>query len=119
MIKQTTLYGLRADTLSIVDMAKVTKEETPRMDVSISSMSADFAESRSRAMLEAERRFCGDKTKDITGFSVVINKMERGAMLLDLRTAGGAHVDKVKYVKSKEDLKATFIEYGMQCLTFE
>ena len=40
-------------------------------------------------------------------------------MLLDLRTAGGAHVDKVTYVKSKEDLKETHVEYGLQRLKFE
>jgi hypothetical protein len=68
VIKQTTLSGLRADTLSIVDMAKVTtKADTPsRMDVNISSMSVVGAEARSRAILEAERRFCGNKTKDKT-----------------------------------------------------
>ena len=74
---------------------------------------------RDRAILEGERRFCGNKTDDILGDAVIMNKMERIAMLLDLRTAGGAHVDKDTYVKAKEELKETYIEYGLQCDKFD
>jgi len=116
VIKQTTLAQLRQDTLAVIDMDKVTKDKTPRVDVQVSSLSVEGCTARARAMLEGERRFCGNKGEVILGTPVVMNKMERISMLLDLRTAGGAHVSKNVYMEAKKDLKAAYIEYGLQCI---
>jgi hypothetical protein len=104
------------DTLAVIDMDKVTKDKTPRVDVPVSSLSVEGCTARARAMLEGERRFCGNQGEVILGTPVLMNKMERISMLLDLRTAGGAHVSKNVYIEAKKDLKAAYVEFGLQCL---
>ena len=110
---------LRDNKLGVVDMSNVTKSKTPRVNVNVADLTQVGRTAKDRAILEGERRFCGNKTDDISGDAVIMNKMERVAMLLDLRTAGGAHVDKDTYVKAKEELKETYIEYGLQCDKFD
>jgi len=100
-------------------MPNVTKKQTPRINVEVEKLSVEGKIARDRAILEGERRFCGNKTDDISGANVIINRSERIAMLLDLRTAGGAHVDKDTYVKAKEELKDTYVAYAMQCDKFD
>ena len=119
VIKQTTLLQLRLDTIAVVDMDKVTKNSTPRKQVAISALSSVGGIARSRAILEGERRFRGNKTEVIHGSPVTMSKMERISMLLDLRTAGGAHVSKSVYTEAKKDLKETYVEFGLQCQKFE
>jgi hypothetical protein len=74
---------------------------------------------RDRSILEGERRLSGNNTDEILGDRVVSKKNERIAMFLDLRTAGGAHVDKETYVKAKQELKDTYVDYAMQCDNFD
>ena len=85
---------LRNETLAVIDMGKVTKTEKMRNETSISTLSNVEKEDRKRAIIEGGRRFCGNKIEDITRAPVLMNEMERVAMLLDLRTSGGSHVDK-------------------------
>ena len=110
---------LREGFISVVDMPKVTKSDTPRKDLRTSAMTQVGQVARERAILEGERRFCGNKSEHITGDPVPINKVERVAMLLDLRTAGGAHVDKETYTTAKEDLKEVYLEFALQCEKFD
>ena len=42
-------------------------------------------EALQRAILEAEKRFCGNKTEEIDGSNVVLNDREMMAMLINLR----------------------------------
>lgn len=46
-----------------------------------------------RALLEAERRFCGNKTEEITGTPLVFSNRELICTLLDPRTKAAAHLD--------------------------
>jgi len=103
------------ENLAVIDMGNVSKTEMMRNETSISILSNVGKEARKRAILERERRFCGNKTEDITGSHVVMNKMERVAMLLDLRTSSGSHVDKATYVMAKENLKDVYTEFVLQC----
>jgi hypothetical protein len=100
-------------------MDKVTKNSTPRKQVAISALSPVGCKARVRAILEGERRFCGDKTEVILGSQVTMFKMERLSMLLDLRTARGAHVKKSVYTEAKKDMKETYIEFGIQCHKYD
>ncbi len=43
-------------------------------------------EALQRAILEAERHFCGNKTEEIDSSNVVLNYRDMMALLLDLRT---------------------------------
>ena len=119
VIKQTTIIRLRNDNLAVVDLGKVTKTKVNRVDMGMSTLSTVGKEARDRAILEGERRFCGNKTEDITGAPVVMNKMEMVSMLLDLRTAGGSHVDKATYTKAKENLKDVYTEFALQCEKYD
>ena len=74
---------------------------------------------RDRSILEGERRLSGNNTDEILGDRVVSKKNVRIAMFLDLRTASGAHVDKETYVKAKQELKDTYVDYAMQCDNFD
>ena len=106
---------LRHDTLPVVDMDNVTSTATPRVDIAVKDLSAIGATTRSRAFLEGERRFCGNRGEVILGSEVIIGKMERLAMLLDLRTAGGSHVSKDVYEKAKSELREEYVAFGLRC----
>ena len=110
---------LRDENLIVVYLGKVTKTEVNIIDIGISTLSSVGKEARDRAILEGERRFCGNITDNITGAHVVMNKMEMVAMLLDLRTVGGARVDKVTNTKAKEILKDIYGEFGLQCEKYD
>ena len=68
VIKQTTLLQSRHDTIAVVDMDKVTKNSTPRKQVAISALSSVGYIARSRAILEGERRFCGNHNRGYAWF---------------------------------------------------
>ncbi len=106
---------LREGFIFVVDLPKVTKSDTPRKDLRTSAITQVGQVARERAILEGERRFCGNKSEHITGDPVPINKVERVAMLLDLRTTGAAHVDKETYTTAKENLKQVYLEFALQC----
>jgi len=63
--------------------------------------------------------FCGNNTDNLSGDHVHMNKIENIAMLLHLRTVGGAHFDKDTCFKAKEELKETYVKYGVQCVKFD
>ena len=106
---------LRNENLAVIDIGKVTKTEMMSNETSISTLSNVGKEGRKKAILEGERRFCGNKTEDITSAIVVMNKMQRVAMLLDLRISGGLHVYKATYVMAKENLKNVYTKFILQC----
>jgi hypothetical protein len=96
-------------------MGKVTKTEMMRNETSISTLSNVGKEAIKRDILEGEHRFRDNATENITGAHVVMIKIERVAMLLDLRTFGGPHVDKATYVMAKENLKNVYTKFILQC----
>ncbi len=65
---------LRGDKLGVVDMPNVNKRNTPRINVNVEDLSLVGRTARDRAILEVERRFCGNKTDEISGDRVVSKK---------------------------------------------
>jgi hypothetical protein len=60
-------------------MDKVTKNYTPRKHVTISALSFVGCKARALAILEGERRFCGNKTEVIRSWLPCHNVQDRKA----------------------------------------
>jgi hypothetical protein len=78
-----------------VDLASLRKRcaQVLRVQVPVDSFSSVGAEALARARLEAERRYCGNKTNELIGSSQEFSIRELLATLLDPRTKGAAHLD--------------------------
>ena len=64
LIKGTTMRGLRASQLSVIDLSRVDKKPfLIRKWVDVADLTEIGATARKRALLEGERRFCGNKTE--------------------------------------------------------
>jgi hypothetical protein len=66
-----------------------------------------------RAQLEAERRFCGNTSEEVDGFSMPhANDREQMALCLDFRTLGGVGVPMGVLHGGKEKLKQLYIRFA-------
>ena len=93
LIKQLAMTKLRAPTLDVIDMPKVTADpKVPRTSIAVENLSAAGQTARKRATLEGERRWCGNKGEVLEGGAMCMGRHELLAMLLDKRTLGCQHV---------------------------
>ena len=85
---------------------------------------ADFTpvalKARERATLEAERRFCGNETEDLTGSGVEMTKRDMLATALDPRTVNCLHIRNRPGLmqKIKGLLHGAYVAYGLRALEF-
>ena len=87
----------------------------------ISELSSVSAECLERAKLEAERRYCGNKSEELTGKDVVATSQEKLSMLLDPRTCnalGKFGVDKAEFNENKKMLCDEYVKYGKNVRAF-
>jgi hypothetical protein len=106
-IKSMALLKLRAPTMKVINLARVTGDpKVLREEVSVSNMSAHGQTARFRATLEGERRWCGNEGETLTGAPVNMGKHELLCMLLDKRTLGCHHVT----VEQREEARTLFVE---------
>ena len=83
----------RGGTFKVADWKSVTASPVlPLVDKSGASFSAVGQVALQRAILEGERRFCGNKTEVLTGAPVELTRRDKQAMLLDLRTVDCSHI---------------------------
>ena len=77
-------------------------------------------EARRRATLEGERRFCGNRTEELTGNDVEMTKRDKLATALDPRTVNCLHIrhrpDLMKEIKDL--LLDAYVAYGLRALEF-
>ena len=78
-------------------------------------------EARRRATLEGERRFCGNRTEELTGNDVEMTKRGKLATALDPRTVNCLHIrhrpDLMKEIKDL--LLDAYVAYGLRALEFQ
>ena len=72
-----------------------------------------------RAILETERRFCGNKLEEVNGASVILNDREMISMLLDLRTLPCNNIDKEVRQEAVRLLKLAYVDFGVNCAIYE
>lgn len=93
LIKSLCLKKLKADTLEVIDIEKVgASPKLARSQTAITNLSTSGNTARIRAILEGERRWCGNTTETVSGAPILMGRHELLAMLLDKRTLGCAHV---------------------------
>jgi len=93
LIKQLAMTKLRAKTLDVIDLNKVTADpKLPRTSVAVDCLSKEGQTVRERATVEGERRWCGNKGEVLEGGAISMGRHELLAMLLDKRTLGCQHV---------------------------
>lgn len=65
-----------------------------------------------RARLEAERRYCDNKTEYLTWGEYFLSKRELGATLLDLWTVNAKHLSKENRAAAYTVLKSEYVVYA-------
>ena len=114
LIKGLTMKGLREESIQVIDLSATdTRRELPRKRVPVSELSPLGQETRERALLEGERRFCGNNTEAIQGLPVKLSKREKLATLLDLRTVGAAHLSKEEAAEALQTLESEYASFAM------
>ncbi len=71
------------------------------------------------AILETERRVCGNNTEEVKDYKVTLNDREKLAMLLDIRTLPCSNVSKEVRKESVELLHEAYIEFGLNCVFYD
>ena len=93
MIAERMMGAYRGGTFKVADWKSVTASPVlPLVDKSGASFTAVGQVALQRAILEGERRFCGNKTEVLTGAPVELTRRDKQAMLLDLRTVDCSHI---------------------------
>ena len=93
LIKTLCLNKLRAKQLNVIDMPNVKlSPKVPRVAITIDDLTSMGKTARVRAILEGERRWCGNNTEELTGAGVTMGKHELLCTLLDKRTLGCHHI---------------------------
>ena len=114
------LASLRAQTIDVIDMENVTEANTePRKSVRVDELSDVGKTCLKRAILEAERRFCGNTAETIEGISgggIHVALEDVQALLLDPRTFGFARklFSKEQRADAKEALFDEYVKYGLK-----
>ena len=120
LIKGTTMRALRADTLHVVDLAKVDKQpRLIRKPVPVTSLSQIGQICRKRATLEGERRYCGNKTEELSGAPLLIGRRELLSTLLDLRTVGCAHLTSDQRHEAVDIFREVYVDFAVQAVAYD
>ena len=119
LIKDTTMAGLRSNTIHVIDVKRVTSSpHLPRAPIDVASLTDLGSKCRMRATLEGERRWCGNKEEELTGAGVIITERELVSSLLDLRTIGVPHLDRQQQQKALSLLETSYIKYATQAAKY-
>jgi hypothetical protein len=120
LIKATTMAGLRANVLHVIDLENVTKSpKLPRVARAINDLSSTGATCRLRAILEGERRWCGNTTETILDEPIVMTDRELLATLLDLRTVGAAHLTSAQRARAIELFEKAYVRFAGKYVEFQ
>ena len=99
------LSGMRADSFEIVDLDKVgCSSKLPRASKSIRDFTNIEKTTRKRAILETERRYCGNSSETINDASTVTTERYKIAVIID------PHTCNLPYLKNKKELRNNMID---------
>ena len=111
LYKELTIKTLRNHTLWIIDKKQLCTNTGPRptrKEVCVINLSAVGQETRRRALLECERRFCVNRTEQLNGSVVVKSNHELVCMGLDLRLYACNHLVKAEAAEVQQPAVAGF-----------
>ena len=120
-MKQRLLDSLRSKCLSVVSLKDVeVSPKLKRVEVPVDQFSAVGKTTLQRAKLEAERRYCGNKTETVSGSNPVFTERDELAILLDPRTCNsamqmGLDSDRLK-VLTREVLPQNYVAFAKTAL---
>ena len=80
--------------LTLLLMLLLLMRVTPHVNKDLVEFTAIGLKALQRAILDTERRFCGNQTKELNHNNVLLNDRKKMAMLLDLRTLPCKNVGK-------------------------
>ena len=122
LYKELTIKTLRNHTLWIIDKKQLCTNTGPRptrKEVFVINLSAVGQETRRRALLECERRFCVNRTEQLNGSVVVKSNHELVCMGLDLRLCACNHLVKAESAEVKNAVCDAYVKYGMNAFEHE
>jgi len=115
------LSAFRDPTIKLVDTSKLKNNTSPRplrTPVKVEDLSELGKTVLNRAKLEAERRFCGNKTEEVTGNPVEVSNEDLLCMVLDPRCVPLLHSSKLLKDTDKKRaeklLKEEYIAVGLE-----
>lgn len=93
LVFQDLLDGLRSPMLRTIKLDDVRAEpRLPRHEIPEANLTMVGAECKRRMLLEAERRFAGNETEEVTGADVTVTEHDKLSTLLDPRTNNCKHL---------------------------
>ena len=118
VLLQDLLDGFRAPTLDVINLQEVgVSPRLPRIKVAEGTLTIVGKTCKDRCLLEAERRFAGNDSEELTGADVEINDNDGLCTLLDPRTNNCKHLEgrsmfDVKEMKDK--LRTSYVDWGFR-----
>ena len=122
LYKELTITSLRKPILWLIDETQLCLNKGPhptRKDTAVISLSAIGQETRTRALLECERRFCTNRTEELNGSAVVKSSHELLCIGLDLRLCSCTHLKKQEALLVQDAVCDGFVKYGMKVFEYE
>ena len=116
-MKMRMMEQFRADILNIVDLEEVTASPNmPRVEKSVNNLTRVGKMARFRAILESERRFCGNNSEKHNDAPVEFSVRDELSVLLDARTNNDGFLltDSTFRHKCKGNLRDVYVEYGLR-----
>ncbi len=92
---------------------------TPRVNKDVIEFTVIGFKALQRAILETERRFCGNQTEELNHNNVLLNDRLKMAMFLDLRTLPCNNVGKEVRMQAVHLLHEAYVEFGFNCVSYE
>ena len=116
LYKELTIKTLRKPMLWLIDDTQLCINKGPhptRKETTVISLSVIGQETRKRALLECERRFCVNRTEELNGSAVVKSHHELVCMGLDVRLCTCTHLVKQEAPLVKNAICESYVKYGM------
>ncbi|XRB12311.1 hypothetical protein RI054_04g21470 [Pseudoscourfieldia marina] len=118
MVHEAMLAELKGEHLNVLDLPNITNTaKMPRKKVPVDELSAVGRICRSRAVLELERRFCGNTSEVAQGTAVCFSEREKVAAVLDPRTVNAVKAEDAK--EFTELLRKAYLAFASRALELE
>ena len=120
-LKQAQIDTLRGDSLGVVDLMHVgVRAPLVRKNVLVYEMTEIEQTTVSRALFEAQRRWCPKKwdTED-KQYSVLMTTQDKVATMCDLRLCHGTHLNNTQQAETEEAFRTAYAEFARNAWVME
>ena len=120
LIKSLCMKKLRAATLDVIDADRVgASPRVARRSVDVADLSEHGNTARVRALLEGERRWCGNTTEGVLNLPIEMGRHELLAMVLDKRTLAASHVTSEQRAKALTVFEEEYVVFSKTANEYE